>query len=286
MLIDPPCPFANISASGLMKENRKVTLDASESTCAAIRFPIDWSATTWTITPDLSSGATWDFGIRLEDGRVFKTSGSAIYSTAVEGHNTYVDVASINTLLNGQKKFDFQARNKGQYIITLKIKASLDSKYTYSGTRDYDTTISKTLFITEDTPPIADFTMPATILRDIPNPTDPENGIKYARGKVTCTSTSEDGDTIGKRVWQYKYDANNNGNLAEDSTTSAIYVEDLDSATSLVAKSTNDPAPTLQTYVVGAFYFRLTVTEAIPDDTTIKELLLPSDYRTSTKSEW
>lgn len=117
----------------------------------------------------------------------------------------------------------------------------------------------QTISVVEDKPPVADFYVPGQALRD------PSNNNKAAV-QLVDKSYSPDGDTIGSRVWQYRYDSDNDGDFTDEAW--------------VVLDSGNNPNPTLYTTQVGKYEFRLAVTEA-PGEEMIPEFYGPEDLRTA-----
>ena len=266
--VTPPTPTANLHTSGKTKENRKITVSARMSNTPD-RYPINWGKTTWHIEPDTSTGATWDFGFKLSDGTISK-----------------VPSDSDQAFLNGQAEFCFQARNSGVYRVTLSITNSYPAKDTLKGT----------ITVKEDEPPIVILEAPKVNLREYDNPVD---STKSKFGKITIhdKSYSPDGDIIGKRFWYCRYNSNNNFdangfNIFTDETNQHIYTGDVASPflpeenIRLIVENDNDSIAELWWYDVGKYRIDLIVEEYIPEDETIKELLIPSDIQRSIATGW
>ena len=277
--VTPPTPSASISTSGKIKENRKITVSGRNSSSPE-RYPINWSRTTWKIEPDLATGADWDFGVRLEDGTVYKYSnGKALKYD----NDTWVNTGiSFNTILNEQRVFDFQARNAGTYKVTIYIENSYPASDTYNGV----------IMVKNDESPVASCLMQEVNLREYDNPLD-NTKQKFAIMPIISKSYSPDGDTIVKHIWGYRWNSQNNadsnGNpiLTDDITVSKYQgnVSDPflpDSGQRLILDNDNDTSIEIWTYDVGMYYPELIVEEGILDNETIKELLLPSDIRRTT----
>lgn len=115
----------------------------------------------------------------------------------------------------------------------------------------------QTLKIYPDDPPIADFFVMATVLRD------PENDNK-AKIELIDSSYSPDGDYISQRIWRYKYDSDNDGSFDDESWVT------LDNG--------NNTNPVLYTNQVGKYLFELTVKEGYGEE-TIPEFITSADYR-------
>jgi len=115
----------------------------------------------------------------------------------------------------------------------------------------------QTLKIYPDDPPIADFFVMATVLRD------PENDNK-AKIELIDSSYSPDGDYMSQRIWRYKYDSDNDGSFDDESWVT------LDNG--------NNTNPVLYTNQVGKYLFELTVKEGYGEE-TIPEFITSADYR-------
>jgi hypothetical protein len=268
MTVTPPKPVARIITSGKIKENRKITIDARNSG-SPDKYPINWSKTNWKIEPDLTTGATWDFGIRLEDGTVIK-----------------IDRTTDQSFLNGQAVFYFQARDSGSYKLTL----SVTNTYPESDTLNGEITVA------EDKLPVADYKVQETNLREYNNPSDSEKQ-KYGKMPVIDASYSPDADTISKRTWCYRYNSQNDKDtdgkdIYSDDITKYRFEGDLSAqflqseGQRLVVENDNDTQIEIWSYDVGMYFVQLIVEEGIPDNETIKELLLPSDIRSSELKGW
>jgi hypothetical protein len=266
--VTPPTPTARFSLSGKTKENRKITIDAGTSD-SPDNYPIDWPRTTWKIEPDISTGATWEMGVRLSDGTV-KT----------------IDQNTDQSILNGQSILYFQARYAGNYNVTLSVTNTYPASNTYKGI----------IVVVKDLAPISEIDVQASNLRENENPVD-NTKRNYGVIPVVDHSYSPDGDTIGKRTWSYRYNSLNN----KDVNGNPIFTDDITmykfngnlttlfemtEGQRLVVDSDNDSSIELWTYDVGKYKVMVLVEESIPDNETIKELLLPTDIRTSIQKGW
>jgi hypothetical protein len=101
-----------------------------------------------------------------------------------------------NSSLNGTKVVDLLFKKQG----------IIDVQVTITNTAGYSSSTVNRLNIGPDLPPVADFSVAKTLLRD------PENNNK-ATFTPLDTSISPDGDNIGKRLWFYARDTNNNGDF-------------------------------------------------------------------------
>ena len=270
-----------------MKENRKITLDLSNSTSSK-RFPINWSLTTLTIQPVSGTGASGDYGVRLADGTVYKNvNGKAQLYSNGSWTNTGL---SFDSVLNGQKTVYFQARDSGQYKITV----SMTNTFSFNSAVNFSNTLERTITIVEDLPPIADYNGAGSNIREFENPVD-KTLQKYGIIPVLCTTSSPDGDPIGKRVWSARYDSDNDSAQGAsvtvafgDETTIYPYTgtEPFKSGVRLVINGDKDPEVEIWTYEVGVYVAALEAFEDIPDSETVKELLLPGDFKSSYVQGW
>ncbi len=143
---------------------------------------------------------------------------------------------------------------------------------------------SKTITITPDVAPVADFSVTTQVLRD------PKNS-NTATITATNLSKSTDGDTIKKTVMFYAYDSDNDGDFTDetwyyskDGTTwsaSGLTYSQLDSFDLYNLSGASNPATfTLKTNQVGKYKFECKTIEDIPAADTIPSLLTASDYKT------
>lgn len=145
-------------------------------------------------------------------------------------------------------------KKAGDYKVRVRVKNSAGH---------YSEWYERTLSIAPDLPPVADFFVMATVLRD------PENDNK-AKIELIDSSYSPDGDYISQRIWRYKYDSDNDGSFDDESWVT------LDSG--------NNINPVLYTSQVGKYLFELSIKESFGED-TISEFISPSDYRTDDTSD-
>ncbi len=296
-----PYPQAKVLATGKIKENRRITLDGSQSFTPK-HYPIDWSKAAWKIEPvkTLTGAAmTWsdlasdDVGVRLTDGTV--TTIGAITNQA--------------TLLKGQRLFDFQTRKAGVYKATLYVENTAGTKY--------NSTAEQLITVAKDLPPIADFTVE---LNGIRSEVSPGKGQNYIIKKYYCISSSPDGDQIQKRIWSFKYDADNDGDfdgkftdregiygtkgsvlaVPEERLRTAVLAGSFDAAAwamnfnpgddltwmAMVVDGDNDMTAQRYSFEVGNYAAGLEVTEYIGPEESIMELIKPGDYKTAYCRAW
>ncbi|WP_374713245.1 PKD domain-containing protein [Symbiobacterium terraclitae] len=113
------------------------------------------------------------------------------------------------------------------------------------------------LTIYPDEPPVADFYTVNQVTRD---PSD----SNLATIRLVDRSYSPDNDPITQRVWEYRFDSNNDGSFADEQWVT------LDSG--------NEANPTMRVSHVGRYEIRLTVTES-PGQDTIPAFLTAADVR-------
>lgn len=144
-------------------------------------------------------------------------------------------------------------KKAGDYRVRVRVKNSAGN---------YSDWYERTLTVVEDLPPVADFFVMTTALRD------PSNG-NMAKIDLIDASYSPDGDKIVQRIWKYKYDSNNNGSFDDEQW--------------ITLDSGNNTHPVLSTKDVGKYLFELSVKEDFGEE-TIPEFISPSDYKTSDTS--
>lgn len=205
-----PVPEVVIHKTGTEKENRKVTIDASNSYGGSKRYPINWPLARWNIAPEGISNMD---DLKIQSHTEGSTNGTIIYDSS----------RGINNLssLNGTQKFDILCKKAGKYIITC----------TLTNTFGMSNTSSIVVNIVPDQAPIAKFSMPTVVYRDPNNPD--AQGLSQLTfpliddGTTANGSYSPDGDIIAKRIWLYCFDANNrkdaNGNGIFDNEPWYVY---------------------------------------------------------------
>ncbi len=101
--------------------------------------------------------------------------------------------------LSGTDDADILIKVAGQYKATLYVE----------NTAGYSATKAITFTVQPDQAPVPYISMPNTVYRD------PSNGNK-ASVTIDDLSISLDYDYLAKRVWEYRYDSDNDGNYAEE----------------------------------------------------------------------
>lgn len=191
-----PVPSVVIEKSGTFKKNRKMIIDASNSSANSDEYGIDWSKTTWEVTV-IPGGDNTDSDIRIQSHT----------STPKTNGTVYVDSSNgINKSLDGLKTFDLQCKKTGSYMI----------KCTITNVLGFSSTNSLAIFVVPDAPPIAKCYGSAQN-----NYRDPNDNYQYVHkafddGTQENGSYSPDGDTIAKRAWLVSFDSNNNHIYTDD----------------------------------------------------------------------
>ncbi|MHB1393095.1 MAG: hypothetical protein ACYCYE_08470, partial [Clostridia bacterium] len=177
-------------------------------------------------------------------------------------------------LLNGSPIKDTLYKKAGKYHIKLYVENTAG----LSATAETDITINP------DLPPVADFSTPATILR---NPKDSNN----ATAIITNLSYSPDGDLIWKSAALEVYDSDNDGNFDEEYTyysvngapwitTFKTYGQIKTTGFDIFSLSTSNPSTfTHKSKEVGMYIYEIISIEGIPSENTIPEFITNSDYR-------
>lgn len=107
--------------------------------------------------------------------------------------------------------------------------------------------------------PVVYISVPNKIYRD------PGQG-NMASAALTDMSFSPDFDFIGRRIWEYRYDSNNDGNFTDESW--------------VIFSNENKSAFNLQLGKVGRYEIKLTVIEEF-DQPTIEELVTQADRKSA-----
>ena len=148
---------------------------------------------------------------------------------------------------------DLLFKKAGQYKITLYLKNSAG----------YEDTVEKIITITPDVAPITDFVLPEKIYRQ-------EEHNNRALILLQDKSYSIDNDTITQRIWQYRYDSDNDGSFLDESW--------------VTLSSANLKEYAFYTQNIGRYEFGLTCKESFGQD-TIVTLITSSDYLTSSYTQ-
>lgn len=165
--------------------------------------------------------------------------------SAVSG-GTNADIKYSGTLADFQSK-DILFKKPGKYKATIYVENTLG--YAASSELVFD--------IVPDELPFAYFGMPGKVYRD------PSNGNK-AMVSIDDMSFSKDKDPLIRRVWEYRYDSNNNGSFADESWVRF--------------NEENRTRLNLELYQVGKYEIRLTVLEEFGQP-TIEEFVTEDDRK-------
>lgn len=172
-------------------------------------------------------------------------SKTQISISAVSG-GTNADIKYSGTLADFQSK-DILFKSPGKYKATIYVENTLG----YSDR-------SELIFdIVPDELPFAYFGMPGKVYRD------PSNGNK-AVVSIDDMSFTKDKDPLIRRIWEYRYDSNNNGSFADESWVRF--------------NEENRTRLNLELYEVGKYEIRLTVLEEFGQP-TIEEFVTEDDRK-------
>ncbi|MFC3748482.1 hypothetical protein [Paenibacillus sp. GCM10012306] len=178
------------------------------------------------------------------------SSKTRVTITAVSG-GTNADIKYAGTLSDFESK-DILFKRAGKYKASIYVENTLG----YSATNEI------TFDIIPDEAPYAYFTMPAVVYRS------PDYGNK-AVVSLDDMSYSPDKDVVGRRLWEYRYDSNNDGSF--DGEPWVIFSNDNEDRLNLLLSE------------VGKYEIRLTVFEEFGQP-TIDEFVTLAD-RKSTNSD-
>lgn len=149
--------------------------------------------------------------------------------------------------LSGMSSKDVLFKKPGTYKATL----------TVTNTAGFGDSTSMTFEIIPDEPPVVYFSVPGKIYRD------PANG-NQAVAALSDMSFSPDYDFLAHRKWEYRYDAENDGDFSNNPW--------------VPFNDGNFTTLNLILYEVGRYEVRLTVTEEF-DQPTIDEFVTAADRR-------
>lgn len=149
--------------------------------------------------------------------------------------------------LNGMQEKDVIFKKPGTYKATITVE----------NTAGYSDTNSVAFDIVPDQAPVAYIGVPSEAYRD------PENGNQAVVSLIDM-SFSPDFDFLARRVWEYRYDSNNNGSFEDEGWT--------------VANSENLTTLRITLREVGRYEVKLTVFEEF-DQPTIPEFITEADRK-------
>jgi hypothetical protein len=180
----PPIPQVILDSPLSIGINHKLTVDASKSSSGSQRYAIDWTKTVWEISiTDNSQGLT------LED---IKTLHPYTVTTNSQGKQ-------VMRIAGDYRQIDILSKKQGK----INIYSSLTNTAGYIGFANRE------VELLPDLAPEIGISVTKETLRD---PSD--NNL--APIDLIDTSTSPDGDPIGKRVWFYAFDSNNDGSFTDE----------------------------------------------------------------------
>lgn len=167
--------------------------------------------------------------------------------SAVSG-GTNADIKYSGSLAELESK-DVLFRKPGKYKATIHVE----------NTAGYGADGEITFDIAPDEIPSVYFDVAQKMYRD------PEKGNK-AIFQITDRSFSTDKDTLNRRIWEYRYDSNNNGSFADENW--------------VIISNDNEIVPKLELSRVGRYEIRLTVFEEFGQP-TIEDYVTEADRRSA-----
>ncbi|WP_144240487.1 hypothetical protein [Paenibacillus sabinae] len=151
--------------------------------------------------------------------------------------------------LNGVSDKDVVFKKPGTYKATIYVENIVG----------YSSTAEITFDIVPDEPPVPYISVPSQAYRD------PDNGNRAAI-VLDDLSFSPDYDYIGHRLWQYRYDSDNDGDFSDESW--------------VILSDANESRVNFNPDKVGRYEIRLTVTEEF-DQPTIDEFVSAADRKSA-----
>ncbi|WP_342481251.1 hypothetical protein NST07_06560 [Paenibacillus sp. FSL L8-0340] len=182
-----------------------------------------------------------------------KTDKTKITISAVAGAGGSNAAIKYSGSLNGIYQKDVLFREPGLYKATIYVENTLG----YSATNEV------TFEIVPDDPPIMYFSTPGRVYRD------PQKGNK-AIVTLDDLSYSPDGDIISRRVWEYRFDSDNDKSFADESW--------------VVFSDANEHRLNLELSHVGRYEIRHTAYESF-NQPTIDEFVTEADRRHADSSD-
>lgn len=176
------------------KENRRIDIKSSFTTPQ--HFPINWNKSYLQITPVNAAHLN---SIRYRGMEpAHKNSDSFVIPLKENWSDITFNITNVGVQ---EIVYDIHSlfKEQGHYQVTLYVE----------NTAGLSTTATGTIVISEDLPPVADFSVIPNIYRD------PSNQ-NQARITATDRSRSIDNDMIQQRIWSYRYDSNNDGNFGDE----------------------------------------------------------------------
>lgn len=182
-----------------------------------------------------------------------KTDKTKITISAVAGAGGSNAAIKYSGSLNGIYQKDVLFREPGLYKATIYVENTLG----YSATNEV------TFEIVPDDPPVMYFSTPGRVYRD------PQKGNK-AIVTLDDLSYSPDGDIISRRVWEYRFDSDNDKSFADESW--------------VVFSDANEHRLNLELSHVGRYEIRHTAYESF-NQPTIDEFVTAADRRHADSSD-
>lgn len=243
--VTPPIPTAVIKYTGKLKENRKITLDSSDSTSPTY-YPIDTTKIVWQITP-VSGGTASDVkyeGVlngNITKDILFKKAGT--YKVRLTVTNTYGRTASTETTLIIQPDLPPIAKlvlPAPEGMIYQLYREPTDANY--ARFEVYNESSS------------------------------PDGDIINKAIAFYCYDSDNDGN-YQEETWYY----------SKDGTTwlpvGMTYAQMVSNFNIYNIATSNVPKWTLRSNQVGKYYFAIRVMETIPADETIPAFITENDYK-------
>ena len=180
----PPTPQVILVSPLSIRTNHKLTISALSSTSGSQRYTLDWPKSIWEISITDSSQ-----GLTLNDIKTLLP-----YSLAIN-----VQGKQVIRIVGDYKQIEILSKKQGK----INVYSQLTNTANYTGFA------SREIEILPDLPPIIGVSVTKETLRD------PEDA-NLAPIDLIDTSTSPDGDTIGKRVWFYAFDSDNDSLFTDE----------------------------------------------------------------------
>ncbi|MGN7762802.1 hypothetical protein [Paenibacillus sp. 22594] len=214
------------------------------------------------IKPEPEAGLSVGGTLKQNRKVILKNSSTSPTRFPLVPEKTYVTLTALTGGTNADIKYSGALGHFETKDLLFKKPGTYKAAIYVENTLGYSSSTSITFTIVPDEAPVNYFSMVSTAYRS------PENGNK-ALVSIDDMSYSPDKDVIGRRLWEYRYDSNNDGNFNNEPW--------------VIYSNENKDRLNLEVSEVGKYEVRLTVFEEFGQP-TIEEFVTESDRR-STNSD-
>lgn len=197
-------------------------------------------------------------GTKKENRKVILTNKSTSPEHyPIDDSKTQFTLAAVSGGSNADIKYSGTLSGFNEKDVLFKKAGTYRATITVTNTAGFSDSTSETFDIIPDEGPVVYISVPTKVYRD------PSDGNK-ASIAISDMSFSPDYDFLAHRLWQYRYDLNNNNSFADESW--------------VTLSDSNESQAIFKPNEVGRYEIRLTITEEF-DQPTIAEFVTQSDRR-------